>query len=167
QPPTPEGVMRQVWSLTLCLSLALSSLAAALGLFPGLAAAVGLDLWNVPATLNAMGEGMEQGRQLDEQVGAAQRRAAAKAEVAREGAQGRLTLREAAARFRDLDADAPEDYRRRWRDLSEGASDEERYCRHVLGQAATALRGRPGQAAALRRLEAQLDRAGGDRRPPG
>jgi hypothetical protein len=159
--------MRQVWSFALCLSLAVSSLVAALGLFPGLAAAVGLDFWNVPATLDAMGEGMELDRRLDEEVRAARRRIAAKDEVAREAAEGRLTLREAAARFRDLDADAPEAYRRGWCCVPGAASDEERYCRQVLGHAAVAARGRPGQAAALRRLEAQLDRARADLSPPG
>jgi len=148
--------MRRVSHGMICLTLTLAALAAALALFPGLAAAVGLDLWNVPATLDAMGEGMEQSRQLDEQVRAAWRRIAAKDEVAREAAEGRLTLFEAAARFRDLDADAPEAYRRGWRCGREGASDEERYCRQVLGRAAVAAHGRPGQAAALRRLEAQL-----------
>jgi hypothetical protein len=159
--------MRRVWSFTLCLALTLSSLAAVLGLFPGLAAAVGLDLWNVPAALNALGRESELERRLDEQGRAVRRRMAAKDEVAREAVKGRLTLLEAAARFRDLDADAPEAYRRGWRFLAEGSSDEERYCRQVLGYAERALHGRPGQAAALRRLEAQRDRAWADVHPPG
>src|SRR5262249_60561463 len=79
---------------------------------------------------------------LDGAVQAALRRTAAKSEVAGAAVEGRLPLFEAAARFRDLDADVSEDYRRGWRFLSEGSSDQERYCRQVLGYAGLAVRGR-------------------------
>jgi hypothetical protein len=159
--------MRRVWNVLLCLALVLSVLAVALYLFPGPAARLGLDFWTLPANVGSIGEEGQREGQLGAECQAAWRRNEAKNKVAREAAEGRLTLLEAAARFRDLDADAPEAYRRGWRFLAEGSSDEERYCRQVLGYAERALHGRPGQAAALRRLEAQRDRAWADVHPPG
>jgi len=151
--------MRGAWSLTLCLALALSGLVAALSLFPSWAAAVGLDLWNVPAAVDALEQEAQLDDRLDGEVQAALRRTVAKSQVAGEAVEGRLTLFEAAARFRDLDADATEDYRRAWRATVGGSSDEERYCRQVLGYAELVLRDRSDDPAALGRLKAQLDQA--------
>jgi hypothetical protein len=156
---TAEAVMHRTRPTCLSLTLGLSSLALTLALVPGLAAAVGLDLWNVPATLNALGEAEEFDRRLDEEVQAVQLRRALKDEAAEDVVAGRLTLVEAAARFRRLDADASEEYRRGWGLLSEGSSDEERYCRQVLGYAGLALRGRADAADVLAGLNRQLEGA--------
>jgi hypothetical protein len=144
-------------------------LTALLSLFPSWAAAVGLDLWTVPGAVDELGQEANRDEQLDEALQATQRRTVAKAELAQEAAAGRLTLFEAAARFRDLDAGVTEDYRCGWRHLAEGASDEERYCRQVIGYARLALRDRSDGPALLDRLRAQLDEAlaRGDLRLPG
>jgi hypothetical protein len=156
---TAESVMRRARHTCLGLTLGLSSLALALALVPGLAAAVGLDLWNVPAVVDALGRESERDRRLDEAVLAVQRRTALKAEVAGDVAAGRLTLVEAAARFRRLDADAPEDYRRGWLATAEGGSEAERYCRQVLAHVGGVLGGRDGAADILARLNRQLEEA--------
>jgi hypothetical protein len=141
------------------LALALAALAAALGLFPGLAAAVGLDLWNVPAALDAIGQAAESNRRIDEEILATQMRMDRREVVTEDVVASRLTLVEAAARFRRVDADASEAYRHGWRHLSEGDSDEERYCRQVLGYAGLALRGRADAADVLAGLNRQLEEA--------
>jgi hypothetical protein len=151
--------VRQVQTASLCLVLAVSALAAALFLFPSWAAAVGLDFWNVHTAVDTLERQMQLDERLEGEVQATLRRAAAKEEVAGEAVAGRLTLFEAAARFRDLDADVTEDYRRGWRHLNEGSSDEERYCRQVLAYAEVALRDRTDDQTVLERLEAQLDQA--------
>jgi hypothetical protein len=156
---TAEAVMRHTRHTCLALTLGLSSLALALALLPGLAAAVGLDLWNVPATFNALGQAAEFDRRLDEEVLAVQVRTALKDEVAEDVAAGRLTLVEAAARCRDLDAGASEDYRRGWLATAEGRSDEERYCRQVLAHVGPVLRGRDDAPDVLAGLNRQLEEA--------
>jgi hypothetical protein len=160
--------MRRVCRPLLCLALGVAALAAALGLFPGLAAAVGLDLWNVPAALSAMAEAVEMDCRLDEELLAAQLRTAIKDEAAEDVVAGRLTLVEAAARFRRLDADASEEYRRAWRATAEGTRDEERYCRQVVVRVGVVLVARDDAADVLaglnRRLEEALAR--GDLRLP-
>jgi hypothetical protein len=139
--------------LVSCLVLGLLSLRL------GWVAAPGLDGWTVPAVFDALGQEAGRDEQLDREERAVQRCTAAKREVAAEAAAGRVTLFEAAARFRDLDADAPETYRRVWRQTFEGATDEERYCHQVLEYVAQIGRERPGDAVALDRLRAQLDGA--------
>jgi hypothetical protein len=151
--------MRHVGHSFLCVALAVSALAAVLTLFPGQAGSLGLDFWNVPAALDSLQQAVQLDEQLDDQIQAAGERSAAKNEVAEDVAAGRLTLLEGAARFRDLDASAAESYRQGWRRLAQGASDDERYCRQVLGYLAAVLRDRPDGGAAVRgRLEAELQR---------
>jgi hypothetical protein len=151
--------MRRARHTCLGLTLGLSSLTLALALVPGLAAAVGLDLWNVPAALNSLREAAEIDGRLDEDLLAVQLRMALKDEAAEDVAAGRLTLVEAAAQFRRLDADASEGYRQGWRLLAEGDSDEERYCRQVLNYAEVALRDRAAAADVLAGLNRQLEEA--------
>jgi hypothetical protein len=143
----------------LCLTLALSALAAVVFFSPGLAAAVGLDLWNVPGALGAMGQAAELDRRLDEELQVAQLHMALKDEVTEDVVAGRLTLVEAAAQFRTLDACAPEEYRRGWVVLARGVPDEERYCRQVVDYAEQALRDRADGPAVLAGLKRQLEEA--------
>jgi hypothetical protein len=160
--------MRRARHTCLGLTLGLSSLALALALVPGLAAAVGLDLWNVPAALGAMGKAAELDGRLDEELQAVQLRRALKDEAAEDVVAGRLTLVEAAAQFRRLDADASEGYRRAWVVMARGVPDEERYCRQVLDYAEVELRDRTDGPAVLAGLNRQLEEAlaGGDLRLP-
>jgi hypothetical protein len=151
--------MRQVGQSLLCVVLAFSALVAVPTLFPGPAGSAGLDFWNVPAVLDSIQQGAQLNERLEEQLQAVHERSAAKDEVAEDVAAGRLTLLEGAARFRDLDASASEGYRRGWRQLVKGASDEERYCRQVLSYLEAVLRDRPAASAAIRaRLETELRR---------
>jgi hypothetical protein len=149
--------MRRVWNSVVCLALVLSALAAGLYLFPDLATALGLDFWTLPANVQSMGTEGQRDSHLAVQGEAASRRNAAKRAVAADVAAGRLTLFEGAARFRDLDADAPEEILAAWRRAVGGSSDEERYCRTVIQYVEVLLRDRPGESAAvLRNLGAQL-----------
>jgi hypothetical protein len=142
--------MRRILPSALCLTLAAVALVAA-----SRCSDQGLAL--PPDTPRQQGEPDDR---LDEQLQAAQRRTAAKTELAEEVASGRLGLFEAAARFRDLDAGVSEAYRQGWRHLAEGGSDEERYCRQVLSYVALALHNRPGNGGViLDRLGAELDKA--------
>jgi hypothetical protein len=124
--------MRQARSGFLCVLLALSVLAILLLLAPSWAAALGLDLWDLPATMGEMARQEEQGERLEAQTREASLRVAAKEEVTGQAAEGKLTLAEAVVRFRQLDADAPESQLRAWREHTEGNSDEERYHLTVL-----------------------------------
>jgi hypothetical protein len=84
-------------------------------------------------------------------------RIAAKHRVVRELLAERLTLRQAAARFQELDAAIPEKHRAHWRANCPGATDEERYCWTVLRFVGTQVQNRPALAYAVRqRLEAEL-----------
>jgi hypothetical protein len=97
--------------------------------------------------------------QLQAEIERARRRTFAKRAVALEFLADHLTLREAAARFRQLDAETPQRPRNGWRAAcpAECATDEERYCWTVLRYVARAVRDDPRQArAAHRRLQAAL-----------
>jgi hypothetical protein len=162
--------MRRVWNVLLCLALVLSVLAVALYLFPGPAARLGLDFWTLPANVGSIGQEGQREGELGAECQAAWRRNEAKNKVAREAAEGRLTLLEAAARFRDLDVDTPAETLAAWRRAVGGATDDERYCRTVIQYVEVLLRDRPEEsAAALRDLGAQLAEAlsRGDIRLPG
>jgi hypothetical protein len=151
--------VRRVQTVPLCLILAAAALVVGISLSPSLAEAVGLDLWKTPEALDAPGPEGKGEDPVEAEIRAVLGRTLAKTDVAREALDGRVTLRAAAARFRDLDADASEAYRRGWRHLLEGASDEERYYRQVLDYAAAAARERSDGPAALDRLRAQFDDA--------
>lgn len=103
--------------------------------------------------------------ELERQRLALLRHIEAKRAVARELVAERLTLREAAARFRDLDRDAPEIYWRGFPYLYPGRSEAERYCRQVIdcveGELGLTVEGgsraQPGVAAIAARLRQELD----------
>jgi hypothetical protein len=93
---------------------------------------------------------------LDRQIGAVSDRLSAKAHIADEVAAGRLSLREAAAAFRDLDAQQPRQVYDHPAAFPPGASEDERRCRAVIDWAVNAAP--PDHAPALaRRLEAELE----------
>ena len=94
-----------------------------------------------------------------DQIPAHLRRGAAKQRAAEDSLAGRLTLLEAAGRWRDLDAGLSGGERDSWRACAAGATDEERYCRQVLDRAAALAEGRPEGGAAVDRLRRQLDEA--------
>jgi hypothetical protein len=80
-----------------------------------------------------------------------------KEEVARDLAEGRLTLLQAAARCRDLDRRKPDFYWDGFRRGMPGRTDEERHCHEAIGQIrATCPLGRTASEEVARRLEAEL-----------
>ena len=160
--------MQRILIGAVCLAFSLSALAAGLRLFPG-PAPLGPGPVYVPVDPEGAGEGTPPDDQLERDLRALDRRSFAKIEVARDAIAGRLTLFEAAARFRAVDADAPDRLRRGWRVGLKGGSDEERYCRQVLCYVETLTWGGDGDPAVVARLRAQVDEAlaRGDLRLPG
>jgi len=91
------------------------------------------------------------------QLERAQRRIRAKRAAVLELLAQRLTLRQAAARFQELDAGKPERALAPWRAACPGNTDEERYCWTVLRFVGPEVRDDPVRAGAVRqRLEAEL-----------
>jgi hypothetical protein len=150
--------VRQVLTGALCLTLA------------ALAAAVILVhlFGDLPAALDTLAHGDEVGARIEESTRAVHRKIVAKDQAVEDAFAGRLTLLQAAARHRDLDANLPAGQRNAWRFFYDGATDEERYCRQVLDRAGMLAEGRPEGEAAVARLRGQLDQAladGGVRLP--
>jgi hypothetical protein len=86
-----------------------------------------------------------------------ERRHVEKRRLAGEVIDGRLSLLEAAARFRDLDEQPPAACREALRATYPGASDDECHCRAVLQYVRVEMRLRPGVDPDLtERLEAEL-----------
>jgi hypothetical protein len=138
----------------------LAALAGALYLFPGPAAWLGLDFWNVPELGLDMQKAEADAADMDRHSAETVRRLVAKEDTVREVQEGRLTLWQAAARFRELDATAPasvcRETARRFPDISE----DERCCRMVILWAAEAEQRQPGGGTGLaRRLTAELEDA--------
>ena len=137
------------------------------------ALAAGVALLFLFGTLSDTLDSFRRAADLDaraaEAVPANLRRGNAKERAAEDALAGRLTLPEAAAVWRDLDAGMPPGQRESWRLVTEGDTDDERYCRLVLATAAQTAAGRPGAEAAVTRLRRQLEEAlaAGDLRLPG
>ena len=94
---------------------------------------------------------------MQEELERAQERIRAKRAIALEVLAGRLTLRQAAAHFRELDAGRPERKLAHWRASCPGNTDEERYCWTVLRYVGQEVWHDPARAReARRRLEAEL-----------
>ncbi len=113
----------------------------------------------------------ERGRRdrLDREREAIGRRHEAKDGLARELAEGRLTLLEAAARARDMDREDPDFPWDGFRAEGPGASDDERHCLEVIAHLRTSLPLGPAPSEELaRRLEEELrrHREGGTLRLP-
>jgi hypothetical protein len=94
---------------------------------------------------------------LDRAREAVQVRLRAKAVIARDVTEGRLTLQEAAARMRDLDRRTPGFQWEMFRLQHPSATDEERHCREVIGHIRSNIPlGPPLTEELVRRLEAEL-----------
>jgi hypothetical protein len=111
------------------------------------------------SALRSLQEGQRQSAELAAQLDAARRSQEIRRQVVGEVIEQRLSLRAAAARFRDLNAgDADATYRLRY--SFPGQSDEERYCRWVIRFADNRLKeqGYPDRATAVTAsLEAELE----------
>jgi hypothetical protein len=94
---------------------------------------------------------------LQAEIDRSNERTSSKHTVARRVLAGQWTLRQAAARFAELDLAQRPQHLAYWRTTCPGDTDEERYCWTVLRFVAGELQGRPCQARAVReRLEGEL-----------
>jgi hypothetical protein len=92
-----------------------------------------VNLWELPRLLRELEDNHKESADLDERDRATLCRTAEKRQVARDLAQGRTTLTEAAARIRELDRAWGNFPWETFRRLTPGDSDEERHCREVIG----------------------------------
>jgi hypothetical protein len=102
---------------------------------------------------------MQREGQLNASYETTQRRVKARLRVMDELIEGQITLMEAAAHFRTLDATLPcrSTYTHWLRTLQPGRSDEERLCNRVIEYVRRTLADRPDLAdAVVRRLQAEL-----------
>jgi hypothetical protein len=140
-----------------CLALLGMSLAALSQYRPSWADGTGLDWWSLPELQEEIRRGKERDAELDRGSGIT--RCAARERVTQELLAGRLTLPQAAARFRPLNASAGANVPplELW---FAGATEEERLCRQVIAwaEAAGTVPGSPGSGRTTRRrLEAELN----------
>jgi hypothetical protein len=142
----PKPLLRQTLGAGLLAVLAACCLALALSR--------GTDSWAPPALDGTDPDAGD--RELDELSRAVQRRTAEKERMAAQVAEGRLTLPDAAARFRDLDRQPPPFYWDQFRHEYPGRSDEERHCREVISYVRALQDGPDRGAAVAARLEAEL-----------
>jgi hypothetical protein len=124
---------------------------------PAWATRLGLDWWSLPELQERLRQGKEESVRLRRRSEEVFRRLVAKEEVAREVRAGRLSLREAAARFAALDGSAGEGPPpfACWPYCS---AEDERLCRQVIAWVRTDPTGRRASPAetVARRLEEQL-----------
>jgi hypothetical protein len=97
-----------------------------------------------------------QRRWLQDRAERTSRRVGAKLEVLERLGRGRLTLRQAAARFSELHRADPNFPWKQFYRVHSGNTDEERHCRAVMVQVREHLTIYPGLAAVLPRLEDEL-----------
>ena len=99
--------------------------------YPGWTTTAGLDVWNLPKLERELADNQRLSENLDWQEEIVRDRTVAKSHILQELLARRLTLTEAAARFRGLDhepAECPE----RGPDYYAGRTEGERYCREVI-----------------------------------
>ena len=128
---------------------------------PGWVAELATDLPRLPSIRAYLYEELEFGTQLDGQMTILTARAEAKQRILKDLMNQRLTLVEAALRFREVDQallgnDPLEQLRHAW----PGRSVMERYCRQIIHVVGWELCEQPDKAAAVPR--AQVERHGGD-----
>jgi hypothetical protein len=145
---------------SLVVGAALALLGGVLCLFPGTAARLGLDFWNLPELGLELQRDEAYGTELDWEAEETFRRLAAREEAVRDVLDGRLTLGQAAARFRDLDATTRACTHRELARRFPGIAEDERCWREVICWVAMAEGKRPdGGHGVARRLSAELEDA--------
>jgi hypothetical protein len=162
--------MTSLSRLAACGLLAAGLTAVAVSLRPDWAGDLGIDVWNMPELQEQIARNLREQEALDREGEVVHRRMAAKRVVVADLAAERLTLLEAAARFRDLNALSP-DSLHYVRTCYPGTTDEERLCRQVIAWTETELHERRADDAerVVARLRAELGellgRDGGIRLP--
>jgi hypothetical protein len=116
------------------------------------------------AVLEIMMEELERGRELDEYgrafIERVLQRNAVREELVEQVLAGRLTMWQAAARFRAADATLPPVQQTSHRSAFRGETEDERYCREVIFRVESALEWQPRRATAVTpaRLTEELER---------
>jgi hypothetical protein len=137
--------------------MALVLLAAGVACPEGLAA-LGLDFADFREQLDSLANGKQRSRELDEQMNRISARRAISEQITRALIAERLSLAEAATRFRKL-PDFDQAFWKALRRLEKGSSDDECLARHLIGWVRVVLQseGRADEAAAISaRLEKEL-----------
>jgi hypothetical protein len=114
------------------------------------------ELGEWPGARRELEEAERRSAELTEQAQGGVARLWAKERVAEEVIAGRLTLRQAAARYRHLARAHPGFFWKQYREAYPGPTDWERHCQEVLALVRHRLRDRPDQARAV------LDRLGAE-----
>jgi hypothetical protein len=139
---------------TLRLAIALALIAAALGLILWLTGPED-GITALPDLLALREQEVTRGRDLDEGQAAARQRHAERDRVIEDVIAGRRTLQSGADALRELYAQAPQSVRDELRKLYPARSEEETYCRAVIGFVAVALEDRPEE---VHRVKARLEK---------
>jgi hypothetical protein len=137
--------MRRFWSGFVCLALSASVLSGLSLWAPAWAHTLGLDVWEVPSLLSDLDRETQLQEQMSQVSEQAIPRLTSKFAVAEEVDAGRMTVPEAALRFRELDATATPTYLHAWRNATPGADDDERYRITVLRFVEQVRAGPPGR----------------------
>jgi hypothetical protein len=158
--------MTSLMRLALCAVAASGLLAGAVALDPPTAASLGVDFWSLPDLARQLHEGEQRAAALDRRDRAVLARLDEKLRLADDLLDGRKTLRQAAARFTELNAQAPV-MTEQVRSLFPGRTEEESSCRQVLDFVESETRFRnQNKRSALLRLHEELEgvlREQGDR----
>jgi hypothetical protein len=138
-------------------ALPVGAVVVAAGLAPGWAAAVGLDVWNVPALREEARAETERSEVLAAEDEDIRRRIEVKEALVADLIAGRAALAGVAARFLDLNEDRPE-YMAAVRANYPGDTDLERTARNVIEYTAGRLAGEPParRAEVAERLESEF-----------
>jgi hypothetical protein len=113
--------------------------------------------WDLPEKIWLLGEEWQRSRELTAQAEVIIRRIEAKDRIARAVLDGCLSLPEAVQCFRAFDRDRSDFDIEYFRTSVPGASDAERYCRHIIRWVRMCAKNRPDQGKeVLRHLEAEL-----------
>jgi hypothetical protein len=125
---------------------------------PGVVSDCGLDFWNVPELQAHIDQNLQQAEDWDAEDRQVLQRIEIKEKLITQLIDGRTTIPEVAAQFKQLNA-GREDYLALFRKQYPGASDDECYCRNVLAFAESRLhRDGPRGRERTERLRQQLDR---------
>jgi hypothetical protein len=119
---------------------------------------LGPELGKLPGVVQGVQRERQRGHRLDEKMTVAMSVIQGKQEALAGLLEGRLTLLQTAARFRDLDARQPEFALEQLRLVQPGDTDDERYCWSVIDWVRFALHDEPSRAETLcEQLEAELE----------
>jgi hypothetical protein len=148
--------MRGFFRLTLCAGLGGVIFIGAGRACPTWTARLGLDSLGLAALEEQMARERQRSAELDRLNQLVYPRLVAKYQVTAALAAGRLSLLEAAARFRALDQMAPGHPPAIFHSYYAGSSDEERYCRQAIQLLRASRNSASEQTALAEQLEAEL-----------